>query len=281
MGATKRPIDSHSQNSINFEVQWEKTANDEIRSSIPSRMKRNSTLDISTEGSLKVKRRTIVHTSQSLVHNEQIEEVSFLFHITVEEDTLSDVEATNVEVDEAPSALEDGVQATVDELKEINLGTTEESRPTFISALLTPKEEEGYLKLLVEYKYVFAWTYKEMPGLNPSTALHHLVVKKGVHLVKQAQRRFQPELIPQIETEVNKLIEASFICEVQYLEWIANIVPVKKKNGQIQVCVDFCDLNSACPKDDFPLSITEVMVDAITGHEALSFMDSSSRYNQI
>ena len=170
----------------------------------------------------------------------------------------------------------------MDELKEINLGTIKEPRPTFISALLTPEEEEeGYLKLLVEYKDVFAWTYKEMLGLNPSTALHHLVVKKGVHLVKQAQRRFQPELIPQIETEVNKLIEASFICEVQYLEWIANIVPVKKKNGQIQVCVDFCDLNSACPKDDFPLSITEVMVDAITGHEALSFMDSSSRYNQI
>ena len=89
-------------------------------------MKRNYTLDISTEGSLKVKRRTIVHTSKSLIHNEQIEEVSSLFHITVEEDTLSDVEATNEEVDEAPPALEDGVQATVDELKENNLGTTEE-----------------------------------------------------------------------------------------------------------------------------------------------------------
>ena len=89
-------------------------------------MKRNYTLDISTEGSLKVKRRTIVHISQSLIHNERIEEVSSLFHITVEEDTLSDVEATNEEVDEAPPALEDGVQATVDELKEINLGTTEE-----------------------------------------------------------------------------------------------------------------------------------------------------------
>ena len=61
--ATKRPIDSHSQNSINFKVQREKKAHDEIRSSIPSRMKRNSTLDISTKGSLKVKRRTIVHTS--------------------------------------------------------------------------------------------------------------------------------------------------------------------------------------------------------------------------
>ena len=64
LGATKRPVDSHSQNSINFEVQREKKANDEIRNSIPSRMKCNSTLDISTEGSLKVKRRTIVHISR-------------------------------------------------------------------------------------------------------------------------------------------------------------------------------------------------------------------------
>ena len=182
-------------------------------------MKRNYTLDISTEGSLKVKRRTIVHTSKSLIHNEQIEEVSSLFHITVEEDTLSDVEATNEEVDEAPPALEDGVQATVDELKEINLGTSVEPRPTFICALLTPEIEEGYLKLLVECKDVFAWTYKEMPGLNPSIALHHLAVKKGVRPVKQAQRSFRSKLIPQIETEVNKLIEAGFIREVQYPEW--------------------------------------------------------------
>ncbi|KAL4628024.1 hypothetical protein ACB092_05G208100, partial [Castanea dentata] len=91
---------------------------------------------------------------------------------TVEEDTLSDDETAKNEVNEAPLALEDGVQATVDELKEINLGTPEEPRPTFISALLTPAEEEGYLQLLVEYKDVFAWTYKEMPGLNPSIALH-------------------------------------------------------------------------------------------------------------
>ena len=244
-------------------------------------MKRNSTLDISTEGSLKVKRRTIVHISQSLVHNEQIEEVSSSFHIPVEEDTLSDAEATNGKVDEAPPALEDGVQVTVDELKETDLRTTEEPRPTFISALLTLEEGEGYLKLLVEYKDVFAWTYKEMLGLNPNIALHHLTVKKGVCPVKQAQRRFRPELIPQIEIEVNKLIEAGFIREVQYPEWIANIVPIKKKNGQIRVCVDFCDLNNACPKDDFSLPITEVMVDATTGHEALSFMDGSSGYNQI
>ena len=91
--------------------------------------------------------------------------------------------------------MEDGGQAIADELKKINLGTTKEPRPTFISALLTPEEEEGYLKLLAEYKDVFAWTYKEMPGLNPSIALHHLEVKKGVRQVKQAQRHFRLELV--------------------------------------------------------------------------------------
>ncbi|RVW52984.1 hypothetical protein CK203_072696 [Vitis vinifera] len=72
-----------------------------------------------------------------------------------------------------------------------------------------------------------------------------------------------------------------FTREVKYPAWIANIVPVKKKNGQIRVCVDFRDLNNACPKDDFPLPIIKLMVDATTGHEALSFMDGSSGYNQI
>ena len=52
-------------------------------------------------------------------------------------------------------------------------------------------------------------------------------------------------------------------------------------NGQIHICVDFRDLNRACPKDDFALPLTEIMVDATVGHEALSFMDGFSSYNQI
>ena len=80
---------------------------------------------------------------------------------------------------------------------------------------------------------------------------------------------------------MNKLIEAGFIREVKYPTWIANIVPVRKKNGQLRVCVDFRDLNDACPKDDFPLPVTELMIDSTTGHEALSFMDCTAGYNQI
>ena len=77
------------------------------------------------------------------------------------------------------------------------------------------------------------------------------------------------------------MIETGFIREVKHSTWIANIVLVNKKNGQIRVCVDLRYLNNACPKDDFPLPIIELMVDATTAHEALSFMDGSSGYNQI
>ena len=80
---------------------------------------------------------------------------------------------------------------------------------------------------------------------------------------------------------MDKLIRANFIREVQYPIWLANIIPVKKKNGQLQICVDSRNLNNACPKDDFPLPITELLVDATIGFGALSFMDGFLGYNQI
>ena len=77
------------------------------------------------------------------------------------------------------------------------------------------------------------------------------------------------------------LKEVNFIREVQYLTWLANIVPVKKKNGQIRICVDFRDLNKACPKDSFPLPIPDILLDNVVGHEMFSFIDGFSGYNQI
>ncbi|CAL8084299.1 unnamed protein product [Prunus armeniaca] len=79
-----------------------------------------------------------------------------------------------------------------------------------------------------------------MPGLDPKVAIHHLAVKPGTCPIKQTQRRFRPELLSQIEAEVDKLIATGFIRKVKYPTWIANIVPVKKKIiGQICICVDF------------------------------------------
>ena len=67
---------------------------------------------------------------------------------------------------------------------------------------------------------------------------------------------------------------------VEYHEWLANVVPVPKKNDKVRVCVDFRDLNKASPKDDFPLPHIDMLMDSTTRHSMLSFMDGFSGYNQ-
>ena len=62
----------------------------------------------------------------------------------------------------------------------MNLGSVEEPCPVYVSAMLTPKEEEEYFKLLSKYKDVFVSSYKEIPRLDPKVAVHHLSIKKGV-----------------------------------------------------------------------------------------------------
>ena len=69
--------------------------------------------------------------------------------------------------------------------------------------------------------------------------------------------------------------------EVFYLDWLANVVMVKKSNGKWRMCVDFINLNKACPKDSFPLLMINQLVDSTVGHKLLSFMDAFSGYNQI
>ena len=66
-----------------------------------------------------------------------------------------------------------------------------------------------------------------------------------------------------------------------YPDWIANVVMVKKANGKWRMCVDFTDLNRACPKDSYPLPWIDILVDSTVRHQLLSFMDEFSGYNQI
>ncbi|KAL0416672.1 UNVERIFIED_CONTAM: Transposon Tf2-12 polyprotein [Sesamum latifolium] len=254
-------------------------------------MRRQTTLAISCGKVLKVKAQTMIFTqvqsddeddrksvaSSNYINNSTEEDFAQIYHVTL----IEDGEIEEEDAEDAPVELEKGVKTTVDELREVNLGNTEDPRPIYTSTSLTQEEEGAYITLLHEFKDVFSWSYKEIPRLDPKVAVHHLSVKKGARPVKQGQRRFRSELIPLIETKVNKLIEVGFIREVKYPMWISSIVPVRKKNGQIRVYIDFRDLNNACPKDDFPLPIAELMIDATTGHEALSFMDGSSGYNQI
>ena len=120
-----------------------------------------------------------------------------------------------------------------------------------------------------------------MPGIDPSVITHRLNVHLSSKLVRQKKRVFAPERDNAIKEEVQKLTTAQFIREVYYPDWLANVVMVKKANGKWKMCVDFTDLNKACPKNSYPLPRIDQLVDSTAGHRLLSFMDAFSGYNQI
>jgi len=81
--------------------------------------------------------------------------------------------------------------------------------------------------------------------------------------------------------EADKLLSAGFIEEAQYITWLSNVVLVKKANGKWRMCVDYTDLNKACPHDAYPLPNIDRLVDGAAGNKVLSFLDAYSGYNQI
>ena len=84
-----------------------------------------------------------------------------------------------------------------------------------------------------------------------------------------------------MKAEVENLLKAGFIYPIALTEWVSNPIPVDKKQGNIHSCIDFRDLNKACPKDNYPTPFIDQIIDACVGSEVFLFMDGFSRYNQI
>ena len=120
-----------------------------------------------------------------------------------------------------------------------------------------------------------------MSGIDKRVIVHSLNVDPKKKPIQQKRRVFTPERNKAVMEEVEKLLAARFIREVYYPEQLANVFMVKKSNGKWRMCVDFTDLNHACPKDSFPLPRIDQLVDSTVGHELLTFMDAFSGYNQI
>ena len=145
----------------------------------------------------------------------------------------------------------------------------EESNPekfTRIGTSMKEKTKQDLLQFLRENIDVFAWSHKDMPGINPSVITHRLNVYPSSKPVRQKKWVFAPKRDNAIKEEVQKLTTAQFIREVYYPDWLANVVMVKKANGKWRMCVDFTDLNKACPNDSYPLPRIDQLVDSIASH---------------
>ena len=122
-----------------------------------------------------------------------------------------------------------------------------------IGSQLPQQERKELIEFLEQNIDVFAWNTYEALRVDPEFICHHLNVNPLVVPKKQPPRRPSKEHAEAVREKVAKPKQAGAIKEVFYHEWLANTIVVKKKSGKWRVCVDFTDLNKACPKDSFPM----------------------------
>jgi hypothetical protein len=150
-----------------------------------------------------------------------------------------------------------------------------------IGASCSPEEIVTYIALFKEFCDIFAWSYEEMLGIDPAIFFHEIKTYPRARPVRQCLHPFHPCKVAVIKLEVEKLLKAGFIFPVALTEWVSNPVPIYKKGGSIRFCVDYRNINKACPKDNFPTPFVDQIVDDCAGSEIFSLMDGFSGYNQI
>jgi hypothetical protein len=177
---------------------------------------------------------------------------------------------------------DEGNMATIAETIPINisqnLGVVEN---IFVVADFSPEEIQIYMDLFKEFRDVFTWSYAEMPGIDPKIVEHEITTYPDVKPIRQKLHPVNPKKEVAIKIKVEKLLKAGFIYPIHLTQWVSNPVAVNKKQGTIPVCINFCDLNKACPKDNFPTPFIDQIIDECAGCEAFSFIDDFSGYNQI
>jgi hypothetical protein len=137
------------------------------------------------------------------------------------------------------------------------------------------------IRFLFNNKDVFAWSANDLCGVNRDVIEHSLNVDPSFRPRKQRLRKMSDDKAEGARNEVKRLLSVGVIREVKYPEWLANTVMVKKANGKWRMCIDFTDLNKACPKDEFPLPRIDSLVDAAASSELMSLLDCYSGYHQI
>ena len=146
---------------------------------------------------------------------------------------------------------------------------------------LSRVEHDQVFGVIARHLDAFAWSALDMPGIDPDFLCHRLTMDPKVRPDRHRRRKFNEERRQVIKEEMKKLLSVGHIREIQYPEWLANVVLVKKANGKWRMCVDFTDLNKACPKDSYLWPSIDALVYSASGCRMLSFLDAFFGYNQI
>ncbi|XP_028102856.1 uncharacterized protein LOC114302088 [Camellia sinensis] len=169
-------------------------------------------------------------------------------------------------------------------------------RKSNVTAEVIDDEEVAHLKHLEEEALRTDFAYEEESKdielkkieaernerlLRRSLVEYKLPVKPNFKPHKQKPRWMSPEVVQKAKKEIVRLLKVDFIRTVRYVKWLSNIVLVVKNNGELRVCINFRNLSLVTSKDEYPMFITDLLVESSAGHKILSMMDRHSRYNQI
>ena len=124
-----------------------------------------------------------------------------------------------------------------DAVEDKNIGTEENPKIIKLSKKLPEREKREYVELMKRYTDVFAWSYEDLKEYDTSIIQHTIPIKPGERPFKQKLRRINPKLLPIIEKEIKKLFEANIIVMLRFSKWVSNLVPVRKKSGEIRLCI--------------------------------------------
>ncbi|XP_073152557.1 uncharacterized protein [Henckelia pumila] len=180
---------------------------------------------------------------------------------------------------EKVNLIEDTSVTTEEEIEEIMISPP--SGVVKIAHTLETRLKQPLLECLEKNKDVFAWLVSDLTGVHREVAEHKLNIIKSYRPIIQKKRHFGPEKDAVIKEQVDELLRAGHIEEIYFPTWLSNIVLVPKSSGKWRMCVDFRDLNKACPKDCYPLPKIDQLVDSTAGHELLCFLDAYQGYHQI
>ncbi|KAL0442241.1 UNVERIFIED_CONTAM: Transposon Ty3-G Gag-Pol polyprotein [Sesamum radiatum] len=167
----------------------------------------------------------------------------------------------------------------VEELLTIELTPGDPGKVTKIGSKMIEDVRNQVVNYVRMNKDIFAWTPQDLEGIDLGVITHHLNLDPSIRPVKQKKQHFGPEKDKIIQGEVNKLLTARHIKEIQFPEWLPNVVLVPKPGGKWRMCIDFRDLNKAYPKVFYPLPKIDQLVESTSGCELLSTMDASQGYH--
>jgi len=136
------------------------------------------------------------------------------------------------------------------DVSQFNVANEENPKYVNLASHLTEEQKSEYGESLKEFSDIFAWKYSDLKTYNIDIIKHKIPLNKDTKLFRQKLRSFSPILLPFMEKEIKKMLDAKIIIPLRYSKWITNLVPIRKKNGETSLFANFRNLNKFSRKDN-------------------------------